>query len=113
MRSSANCSSLFPRKLPAELTSISLTVASAPCGNATSSSIMTGESMDARNVSPTWAALESMESIIKIVMEVPAGTITSLVSTTGIGAGGGGTGCGETAVGGLTGTGCGSGGGAT
>jgi hypothetical protein len=44
-----------------------------------------------------------------MVIEVPAGTVTSLVSTTGIGTGGGGTGCGETAGGaGLTGTGCGS-----
>src|SRR5262249_31840080 len=111
MRSSANSNSLFPRKSPAELTLVRFTWAFVHFWHTTSLSIMTGESMDARNVSPACAVLESTESIIKTVIAVPAGTITSLTSTTGIGAGAGVTGCGETAGGAeLTGTRSGSGG---
>ena len=55
---------------------------------------MTAESIEARNVSPTCAVAESTESIIRIVMAVPAGRATSFVSITG--GGGGGVGCAAT-----------------
>src|SRR5438034_10989212 len=70
---------------------------------------MTEESLDARNVSPTWFRLESTESIMRTAISFPAGIVTSRVSTTAIG-GAGATGCGAASIG--AGAGGGGGGGA-
>ena len=62
--------------------------------------MLNGVSIDARNVSPIFAVDESTESIMEIVIEVPAGIVTSLVSITGIGGGGGAGGVAATGGGG-------------
>ncbi|PYV00180.1 MAG: hypothetical protein DMG26_15590 [Acidobacteria bacterium] len=78
-------SSERPVMCPEVLASTRRTRAFEPCGMTTRSPATTGEFTVASNSSPGWLRAESMESIIRTVTTVPAGT----VACTGCGAGAG------------------------
>src|SRR5712691_5378941 len=88
MRTSSSDSSLRPAIWPAERDSTSFMYTSAPAGTTTSLSITIGASSEVLKTSPVRFFAESMASIVRTVISVPAGISTVLGCGGGGGAGG-------------------------